>query len=475
MAIFFLDESMKSRFCPSPTGRMHLGNARTAAFNFLLAQHSENGLFLLRIEDSDAVRSEQRYVQDLFEDLLWLGLDWQEGPLRAGKETSYYQSQRHDIYDTYYEKLETSGVAYPCFCSDEQLALARKAQLASGKPPRYPGTCKHLSPSQIQEKLAQGLKPTLRFKVSEQGTVEFVDLVKGPQSFRCEDIGDFVIRRADGTASFMFCNAIDDSLMGVTHALRGEDHVTNTPRQLLILRALGLREPTYGHMALILGSDGSPLSKRNGSRSIADLREAGYLPIAILNYLARLGHHLPDPELYTLHELAQRFSIEALQKSPAKFDEKQLEFWQQQAVLKSSVEDLEHWLSGHLDNVPADSKIAFLKLIQPNMLFPKDALLWVQAFFSEHLDYSHDAKHILKNTNPDFFKIALESVQKTHLDYAALCGNLKERLGVKGKALFQPLRVTLTGEMFGPELADILQVMGEARVRERFENVLFLL
>ena len=219
---------MKTRFCPSPTGLLHLGNARTALFNALLAQHTDS-IFLLRIEDTDDKRSQEKYSHTLMQDLRWLGIKWQEGPEIAGKLGPYWQSQREDIYDRYYKKLIDMKLAYPCFCSEEQLRLARKIQRSNGQAPRYPGTCSGLSEEQIAAKVAQGIKPSLRFRVAKNVSIEFDDMVKGKQLFHSNDIGDFIIRRSNNAPSFMFANAIDDSLMHVTHVLRGEDHLTNTP------------------------------------------------------------------------------------------------------------------------------------------------------------------------------------------------------------------------------------------------------
>ncbi len=464
---------MKSRFCPSPTGLMHLGNARTALFNLLCAMH-EKGNFLLRIEDSDQTRSEELFVTALFKDMEWLHLSWDEGPLKEGKHAPYFQSQRHEIYDQYYKKLEQLGDVYPCFCSDEQLALNRKIQRSQNQPPRYPGTCRQLTKEQVAEKIAQGEKPTLRFKVEKNQIIAFDDFVRGKQIFKSDDIGDFVIRRADGTASFMFCNAIDDSLMGVTHALRGEDHLTNTPRQLLILKALNMPAPRYGHMALILGSDGSPLSKRNGSRSIEELRNMGYLPLAILNYLSRLGHHYAENHLLNLQQLAEIFSIEALQKSPARFDEQQLQFWQHEAVLHCDEALLWQWMGEGVHRiVPEANQKNFIELVRPNINFPQDALLWAEALFNPHLEYSHDAKQIVKNAGIEFFQFAISFIEKEGIDYKKLCAALTEKFNVKGKALFQPLRIALTGELHGPELAGVMQLIGIERIKARFEHAIF--
>ena len=279
---------MLSRFAPSPTGDLHLGNARTALFNWLLARHAGGG-FILRIEDTDAERSREPLTSALMEDLRWLGLDWDAGPDREDAHGPYRQSQRAVQYERYFAALESAGCTYPCYCSALELDMSRRSQLAAGKPPRYAGTCRSLTADQRARRAAQGLRPTLRFRVPDDARIEFDDFVHGPQSFVSGDIGDFVIRRADGTAAFFFCNAVDDADMGVTHVLRGEDHLTNTPRQLMLLDALGLTRPVYGHISLIVARDGSPLSKRHGATSVREYREQGYLPEALINHLFRLG------------------------------------------------------------------------------------------------------------------------------------------------------------------------------------------
>lgn len=305
----------KTRFAPSPTGLMHLGNARTALFSALFGDR-----FLLRIEDTDRERSRGEFVDELMTDLRWLGLNWDEGPETAEPDEAYFQSRRGAVYQRYYEELEQQGRAYFCFCSPRELEISRKIQMSSGRPPRYSGKCANLSPAEISRNLQEGLEPTLRFRVSKNETVEFDDLVRGPQKFATDDIGDFIIRRADGSSAFFFCNAIDDALMGVTHVVRGEDHLANTPRQMMILAALNLPIPQYAHISLILGDDGAPLSKRNGSRSLNQLREEGYFPVALLNMLARLGHHYDSDDIMDFRTLKARFDLSHLGKSPARFD-----------------------------------------------------------------------------------------------------------------------------------------------------------
>lgn len=463
---------LKSRFCPSPTGMMHLGNTRTALFNALLARHAD-GIFLLRIEDTDKLRSEERYTDVLMADLLWLGLPWQEGPEHDLGAGPYWQSQRQAIYDRYYREMEQSGLAYPCFCSEQQLNLHRKIQRAAGKPPRYPGTCRQLSPAQIQEKIDQGLQPALRFAVPEHAEVVFTDLVRGEQRFSTDDLGDFIVRRADGTPPFMFCNAIDDALMGVTHALRGEDHLTNTPRQILILQALKLPIANYGHITLIVGPDGSPLSKRHGSRSVNELREEGFLPIAIVNYLARLGHYYEDDSFMSLQQLAAKFSLNNLGKSPARFDATQLLRWQKEAVSRLTPEQLWNWLGANVQAlIPIEKRDLFIAAVQPNIAFPNDAIVWATIFFGDELTPSAEARTILADTPKAFFEVAADALNNTGADFAALSKVLKEKLNVSGKNLFQPLRAVLTGELHGPEMAKIFELLGEKKIRQRFKNQL---
>ncbi len=244
-----MSEPALARFAPSPTGSLHLGNARTALFNLVLARKLA-GRFMLRIEDTDLERSAERFLGGLIEDLHWLGIRWDEGPDVGGAHAPYRQSERGATYRDFFARLERTGLTYPCFCSPLELDVSRRAQLAAGRPPRYAGTCQRLTPQERAAKAASGIRPTLRFAVPVGRRVEFDDFVHGPQHFATDDIGDFIVRRADGNAAFFFCNAVDDALMAVTHVLRGEDHLTNTPRQILLLEALSLRVPRYGHVAL---------------------------------------------------------------------------------------------------------------------------------------------------------------------------------------------------------------------------------
>lgn len=462
---------IKTRICPSPTGKLHIGNLRTAIFNWLLARQ-KGGVFLLRIEDTDLTRSDPAYSQSMKEDLHWMMMQWDEGPDVGGDAGPYYQSERQAIYDHYYRILESSHHAYPCYCSEEELELARKLQRAAGKPPRYPGTCRHLGEEARRQREAEGCKPTLRFRVPEQGEIQFHDLVHGEQVFKCVDLGDFIIRRADGTSPFMFCNAIDDSLMGVTHALRGDDHLSNTPRQLMILEALNLRKPQYGHIALILGDDQAPLSKRLGSLSIAALRDQGYLPLALLNYLSRLGHSYSADKWMSAEELAKNFNMASLSKSPAHFDETQLNYWQHEAVLHADPKDLLDWLKSHGLSVSKENQEKFIQVIQPNITFPKEAIHWAEIIYGKHFKLPPAILQELAEVPKAYWSALSLAIENHHEDFAAVMETVKTQTGIKGKKLFHPLRLALTGQTEGPDLSQLFQLLGKEELKRRVEKFL---
>jgi glutamyl-tRNA synthetase len=457
----------KTRFAPSPTGYLHIGNLRTALFNVLLARHAQSP-FLLRIEDTDEMRSHVKYQHAMQDDLRWLGLDWQEGPDAGGDLGPYQQAERGTIYDKYFVELEEQNLAYPCFCSEQELKLSRKAQLAAGKPPRYSGKCAGLKPEEIEAKLADGKSYVLRFRVPKGQIIEFDDVVRGKQVFKSEDIGDFIIRRTNGTPAFFFCNAIDDALMQVSHVLRGEDHLTNTPRQLMILQALNLPVSQYGHITLVVGHDGAPLSKRHGSRNIGQLQEAGFLPEAIVNYLARLGHTYENTHFMSLEELVSEFSTERLGRAPAHYDEQQLLHWQHEAVAHASLDTLWEWLKEDIaDLVPMDARDEFLETIRHNITFPEDARKWAQIFFDEQLQMDEKAEQIINEAGSGFFIAAAEAIEHHQHDFKGLANTLKQSTGHKGKALFMPLRVALTGEVDGPEMGRILPLLTYKKAQAR--------
>lgn len=459
-----------TRFAPSPTGELHLGNARTALFSWLFARH-HNGRFVLRIEDTDTERSKEAFIAAQMEDLRWMGLEWDAGPGKEVPGVEYRQSRRGAIYARYSATLDANGLTYPCYCTPLELDLSRKAQLAAGRPPRYAGTCRDLSPEARVRKSAQGISPTTRFRVPTGRRVEFDDMVHGFQSFATDDIGDFILRRADGSAAFFFSNAIDDSEMGITHVLRGEDHLTNTPRQLMVLEALGLRSPTYGHLSLLVGADGSPLSKRHGATSVREYRERGYLPSALNNHLFRLGHSSSENGVLEPLAMARAFTVKHLGRAPARFEESQLNVWQREVAHHLPLEESERWLAAETPrNIDAERRRAFIAAIRPNVLLPKDVAHWREVVFgpSPHLDEA--GMQLVSNAGAQFFQAAASAARNSGGNLNIIVDAVKGATGAKGPALWKPLRLALTGTTEGPELAPLLKAMPESAIHDRLSR-----
>jgi glutamyl-tRNA synthetase len=457
-----------TRFAPSPSGELHLGNVRTALFSLLLARRG-GGRFVLRIEDTDAARSTEAHTQALEQELRWLGLDWDEGPGRPGAAGPYRQSERAAVYAPLLAQLEQRDLAYPCFCSAAELELSRRAQLGAGRPPRYAGTCASLDQGQRAARFATGARASLRFRVPVTRLLRFDDLVHAQQQFDCAHIGDFVIRREDGTPAFFFANAIDDSLMQVTQVLRGDDHLANTPRQILVLEALQMRVPGYGHLPLLTGDDGAPLSKRNGARSLRELREAGYSALAILNHLFRLGHSGATQELLTLEAMAAQFDPAHLQRASAHFDMAQLRHWQGQWVHALKPEAALQWLSARLPGeASAAQRLAFVTAVLPNLVAASDVESWLPVVFGGELAFEEPARAAIQAAGPGFFVAAAGAVPEpgataTSVELAAL----RAATGRKGVEFFAPLRAALTGRLHGPELAPLLRAMSAALLKTR--------
>ena len=461
----------KSRFCPSPTGFLHLGNLRTALLNVLLALQTK-GTFLLRIEDTDQERSEKRYADAVCEDLIWMNLNWQEGPIVGGDQDSYFQSERNEIYASFYERLLEKNLIYPCFMSEQELKVIRRNQIASGQPPRYNGAWANATEDEVKREFSKGSKPVYRFRLPKDKVITFVDLVKGEQNFSGSDLDDFIVKKQDGSPTFMFANAIDDSLMGVNIVLRGDDHLSNTPRQIALLKALDLPIPEFIHVALFTGDDGSPLSKRNGSLSVQELREAGYFPKAVANYLSRVGHRISDNELRSLEELSTVFKINNISNSPSRFDLDQLGFWQKKVIESESTENLVLWLREYLKEIlPAEiDQNQFVELIRENILFPKDAVEYAKSLFIDPLASNEEILIIINKTGSNFFNIAKDSVQENWGDWSKIMKNISEKSGNKGRELFMPIRAAITGQLSGPELDQVIELLEIERVLRRLEE-----
>jgi glutamyl-tRNA synthetase len=450
-----------TRFAPSPTGSLHLGNARTALFSHLWARKT-GGKFILRIEDTDFTRSQDRFRDELMTDMRWLGLDWDEGPDVGGPSAPYRQAERGDFYRELYARLLERALAYPCYCTAEDLELSRKLQRMSGKAPRYAGTCRALTAAERAEREGRGLKPTLRFAVPIDQIIEFNDSVHGPQRFASNDIGDFIIRREDGTPAFFFCNAVDDSAMGVTQVLRGDDHLANTPRQIMLLDALGMRSPAYGHLGLLVGEDGAPLSKRHGSTSVNEFRERGFLSVAVLNQLFRLGHASDVDGWLPAAEMPQHFRPDHLGRAPARFEVSQLMHWQKESLERLSPAEFRAWLA-------ADDPIEFIELVRHNVGLPADAVAWRGVVSGELEPLGPDEQRIIAAAGAEFFSAALIAYDQTNGELKLLTQQLKQQTGRKGPDLFMPLRVALTGRAHGPELALLLKLIAPDTARRRLK------
>jgi nondiscriminating glutamyl-tRNA synthetase len=466
------------RFAPSPTGELHIGNVRTAIFNWLFARRN-GGTFILRIEDTDSERSTAESERSIREDLRWLGLDWDEGPEKDGPFAPYYQSQRKQIYQEYADRLMQSGSAYHCFCTEEELEEKKKLFIKKGVQPRYDGNCRNLSEDQHKQFETQGRKPAIRFKITQR-EASFVDLVRGKVSFNCDLIGDFIIIRSDGMASYNFSASVDDALMQISHVFRGEDHLSNTPRQIMILSALGFTSPTYAHLSIIVDKDKCKLKKREKGSSLRYFREEGFLPSAIINYLALLGWSPEDGrELMTREELVGKFSPERCSKSPATYDLAKLQWINAQSLHRLGAEQIytlalpfveqagfrpgeyeSTWLSSVLmcirDNVET---LAQIKTYLPVFLTP---LPPVEADAEETIK-SEQGKRVVQAFKQELEKSAAINEQA----FLDIVKALKTDLQVGGKALFMPIRSALTGCTHGPELAKIFSLLKKEILLQR--------
>ncbi|OFW09828.1 MAG: glutamate--tRNA ligase [Acidobacteria bacterium RIFCSPLOWO2_02_FULL_67_36] len=483
---------MRVRFAPSPTGHLHVGNARTALFNWLLA-HGKDGTFILRIEDTDAERSTRESEAGILEDLRWLGLEWDEGPDVGGLHGPYRQSERLHLYASYANELMAAGHAYHCFCSATRLEADRQAMLASGRPPRYAGTCRALTRDESRARIEAGERPVVRFKVPENVEVSFRDLVRGEVTFNTEVIGDPVLVRSDGRPAYNFAVVIDDALMEVTHVIRGEDHISNTPRQVLLYQALGFAPPEFAHLSLVMGPDHTPLSKRHGATSVAEFRERGYLPEALVNYLALIGWSPGgDEELLPVDELARRFALEDVGHSAGVFDIEKLawmnrHYMKEAAPARLAAEAARFFSARGFVRRRTDAAMEYLATLLPmavgsvdrieeipdrvRFLFEFDPAASTQRGDVIEVLHAPGAREVIAALAED-----LESAGRLDREaFRAAAGRVRQKTGQKGRMLFHPIRVALTGEAGGPELdlavpaidrgADLAASAGVAQIR----------
>jgi len=480
---------VRTRFAPSPTGQLHVGNVRTALFAYLYAR-KHGGQFILRIEDTDIERSEAVYTQKLMDDLKWLGLMWDEGPDVGGEYGPYAQSERLSIYQQYAEKLIQEGRAYYCYCTPEEIEASKQKMLAEGKPPHYDGRCRHLTRSQREAFEREGRKPAIRFVAYDESYV-LDDVVKGKVEFPRGMVGDFVIIRSNGLPVYNYAVVIDDYLMKITHVLRGDDHLSNTVRQLMIYQALGAQPPVFGHMALVLGPDKQKLSKRHGVTSIDEFRRLGYLPEALLNYLSLLGWSSPDGrEILSMAELTTMFDLDRLSSSPAVFDYDKLDWISKHYIIQKPLEDLYEmaipffvetgWVTESDLRDPAKKPfyMGVLELIRGYCHRLADLKEHLVYFVREDYPIEPEAQPFLRlETTPRVLKAFYDALrnEERELDelvFRDMAMSMMKDLGVKGKNFFLPLRIAITGRISGPEIYFILPLIGKDRALARIQQTM---
>jgi nondiscriminating glutamyl-tRNA synthetase len=472
-----MNESMKVRFPPSPTGHLHVGNVRTALYNWLLARR-HGGTFLLRIEDTDVERSTRENEEKLLDDLRWLGLEWDEGPAVGGPNGPYRQSERLDVYKEHIDRLLNSGACYQCFCTAEELEAERQKALAEKRPPRYSGKCRDVEPEEAKRRMEAGEPAAIRFRVDPGDAIAWDDFVHGPMRFEREVIGDFLFVRSDGTPAYNFAVTVDDALMGITHVLRGDDHISNTPRQILLYMALGFDLPRFGHLPMILGPDGSRLSKRHGATSVQQFRELGYLPGALLNFLALLGWNPGDErEIFSRDELIAAFSLDRVNKSAATFNPDKLD-WMNGQIMRAMppsglLPHVEPFLSAHglwPDAVTDELRSWYVELVDTfnggSRLteIAESARLAFEFNPSEDLA-TEEAEEVLAEEGTieviRAFDVALQqsSVELTADSFKILVKQVGKETGARGKGLFHPVRLAITGKTSGPELGKLVPLL----------------
>ncbi|RJP25673.1 MAG: glutamate--tRNA ligase [Candidatus Abyssobacteria bacterium SURF_5] len=480
---------VRVRFAPSPTGYLHIGGARTALINWAFARR-HGGIFILRIEDTDVVRSTMASFESIIASLKWLGLEWDEGAEKGGPYGPYHQSENFANYKQKADELLKSGHAYHCYCLPDELDERRKLALKEGGPSGYDKRCRSLSAAQVAEFASKGRQPVVRFKVPDDRSIIVDDIVRGRVTFARGIISDFVILRADQTPTFHFANVIDDLRMRITHVIRGEDHLSNTPRHVLLFEAFGARPPKFAHLSLILGPDGARLSKRHGATAVEEFRDAGYLPEALVNWLALLGFAPPDGnEVFGMNEFAQEFDLNVLGKSAAIFDRAKLDWLNGTYIRKMPPERLGQLCRPYLERAGYDmsaySDAALGEIavsIRGNMAVLSDSVEQAAPYFKTIEDLLEaDAREYLKANAVSrgvltAFAEELRNRQKIELtDVSAIGKSIQKTTGVKGKELYMPIRAAVTGRLHGPELAKAIPLLGKEKCLQRVERVLELL
>ncbi len=481
--------NIRVRFAPSPTGPLHIGGARSALFNYLWARKNQ-GQFIVRIEDTDLERSTLESEADILASLRWLGIDWDEGIEMGGPHAPYRQTERLDSYRNYASRLLEKGQAYYCYCTEEELEAERQALMACSEMPRYRGKCRSLSQAEAERLAAAGRKPVIRFRVPDNEEIIINDLVREQVVFDSNGIGDFVIVKSDGIPTYNFAVVIDDAQMEISHIIRGEEHLSNTPRQVLLYRALGLPEPEFAHVSLILGKDRSKMSKRHGATSIIQYQSRGYLPEALVNYLALLGWSPGgEEEIFSMEQLIEQFSLQRVAKNPAVFDLDKLNWLNGFYIRMKPVEELVVLAlpylieAGIIAALPDERERTWVTRLT-------EAVYEHLSCMAEIVDHAHlfqanrvepaddEAQQVLQEEQvpqvAELFRARLLETELNVDNVKALLKQLTKDLKLGGRKVYMPLRVLLTGQTHGPELYHIIPLLGQERVLTRLEHSLAL-
>ena len=478
-----MDNKVRVRFAPSPTGDLHLGGARTALFNWLFARHNK-GVFLLRIEDTDLERSTKEAVEVILKGLRWLGMDWDEGPEKGGDYGPYFQAERKDIYKKYAERLLTEKKAYTCYCSPEELEKKRESALSSGKPPKYDGKCRDMSDEEKKKYAAEGRKHVVRFRSRQEGLTKINDLIRGEVVFDNALLDDFVILKSSGIATYNFAVVVDDIEMKISHVIRGDDHISNTPRQILLYEALGAKLPGFAHIPMIYGSDRKKLSKRHGAVAVTAYEQQGYLSEAMVNYLSLLGWSTSDSQqLFRLDDLVGKFSLEGCSKSPSIFDFQKLEWMNGEYIRSMNIDELalraEPFVEASGLEVKDRERLKkAISMEQEKIKLLKDIPGLIDFMFKEEIDYEEGVKE--KVLSKEGVKEILEGMRDAirnmkdfnEQELETIIRKYCEDKGIKTSMVFHPLRVAVSGRTKGPGLFVMMGFIGREKVLERIENSL---
>lgn len=475
----------KVRYAPSPTGPLHIGGARTVLFDYLLAKKAQ-GIFLVRSEDTDLARSSVHWEDEILNSIEWLGLKWQEGLRVGGENGPYRQTERLHIYKEYLDKLFAQKDCYKCFCTEEEIEAERQKDLEKGLTPKYSGKCRELTAEQISTLENQGRKYVIRFKVPSGQIISIDDKVRGTVNFESDGIGDFVIVKSDGIPTYNFAVVIDDITMGITDVVRGDEHLSNTPRQILIYDALKQPKPKFAHVSLILNEQKKKMSKRDGDTSVEQYKEKGYLPEALINFLALLGWSPEgEQEFFTLEELEREFSLDRVSKNPAVFNMEKLQWMNSVYIKKMDIKDLVSKVKpflkenvGDIDRYDESWLEFVVETYREKMTILSDIVPLTSDIFHDNIDFEDEkCREILNEEQVDLvinlFKQKIISAQE--LDYnavEAILKSLTKELGLGGKKVFMPLRVAVTGKTHGSELYSLIPILGKERVIKRVDNML---